>query len=101
MSLAQTRCFQHIDREAAARCPECERFYCRECVTEHDGRMICRSCLEELLEKKTVAGGGIFKWLQGWLLAFGGYFLAVYIFYQIGRILLKIPSEFHKGVFFE
>jgi hypothetical protein len=63
--------------------------------------MICRSCLEELLQKKTVVSAGIFKWLQGWLLALGGYFLAVYVFYQIGRILLKIPSKFHQGVFFE
>lgn len=100
-SLAQSRCFQHASREAAARCPECKRFYCRECVTEHDGRMICRTCLDELLQEGTNTSQGIFKFLRAWLLAFGGYVLAVYIFYQIGRFLLKIPSKFHTGVLFE
>jgi hypothetical protein len=30
-----------------ARCPECRRFYCRECVTEHDDRLLCASCLKK------------------------------------------------------
>ncbi len=43
--LSGKRCFNHAGREAAARCPGCRRFYCRECVTEHDGRVLCAECL--------------------------------------------------------
>ena len=99
--LAQSRCFQHVSREAVARCPQCERFYCRECVTEHEGRMICRTCLDALLQEQETSSAGLFKSLRGWLLAGAGYVFAVYVFYQIGRALLRIPSEFHSGVFFE
>ena len=101
MSLAKTRCFQHADREAAARCPECERFYCRECVTEHDGRMICRTCLEILQREFEAEKKGTLSEAWAWLLAFGGYVLASYVFYQMGRFLLRIPSEFHSGTLFE
>ncbi len=99
--LAQSRCFQHVSREAVARCPECERFYCRECVTEHEGRMICRTCLDELLQEQTTASGGFLKSVGAWFLAGAGYVFVVYVFYEIGRVLLRIPSEFHSGVFFE
>jgi hypothetical protein len=44
-SLSSLRCFNHGTREAVARCPECERFYCRECISDYDGIAICASCL--------------------------------------------------------
>ena len=40
-------CFNHTDRFAAARCLDCSRSYCRECVTEHDGRLVCVACLRK------------------------------------------------------
>ena len=45
-ALAHQRCFNHALREAAARCPGCGNFFCRECVTEHDDRVLCAACLE-------------------------------------------------------
>lgn len=99
--LAQSRCFQHASREAVARCPECERFYCRECVTEHDGRMICRSCLDNLLDVEPKERSGVLVVARSWLLAGVGYVIAVYVFYQIGQLLLRIPSQFHNGVLFD
>ena len=27
-------------------CPGCTRFYCRECVSEHEGRYLCTTCLK-------------------------------------------------------
>jgi len=100
-SLAQARCFQHVSREAVARCPSCERFHCRECVTEHDGRMICRLCLDALVESEAKSSSGFFTSLRGWALAGAGYFLAVYVFYKIGAVLLSIPSKFHSGGFLD
>jgi hypothetical protein len=40
-------CYHHPDRLAAAKCLECSRSYCRECVTEHQGRLICAACLRK------------------------------------------------------
>ena len=47
-ALAQQRCRNHISREAVCRCPSCGRFYCRECVTEHDERLTCSTCLRRM-----------------------------------------------------
>jgi len=47
LPLVAQRCHHHAEREAVARCPECGFFYCRECVTEHDDRVICASCLRK------------------------------------------------------
>jgi len=41
----QQRCWNHEAREAACRCPACGRAYCRECVSEHEGRLLCAVCL--------------------------------------------------------
>ncbi len=46
-ALADQRCFHHASREAVVRCPECRRFFCRECVIEHRGRMVCSECIEK------------------------------------------------------
>ena len=45
--LAHQRCFNHATREAVARCPECHHFFCRECITEHDDRVLCTGCLKK------------------------------------------------------
>jgi hypothetical protein len=44
---AAAHCFNHPERLAAARCPECRNSFCRECVTEHEGRLSCAACLRK------------------------------------------------------
>ena len=44
-SLAHQQCFNHPGREAIVRCPACKRDFCRECVTEHEDRYLCSTCL--------------------------------------------------------
>lgn len=41
-------CRDHPDREAVDRCPECEAYYCQECIVVRRGRLLCRSCAEAL-----------------------------------------------------
>ena len=41
----EQRCWNHEGREAVCRCPECGRSYCRECVSEHQARLLCAVCL--------------------------------------------------------
>jgi|SRR6516162_4536338 hypothetical protein len=97
-TLADQRCFNHADREAAARCPSCRKYFCRECVTEYDDRVVCAGCLKKLSRLPS------FK-RRGWqnTIAFGqcvlGLFMAWFFFYLIGEILLALPSSFHEGTF--
>jgi len=100
-ALSEAKCFKHVDREAVAKCPECGRFFCRECVTEHEGRVVCRSCLDSLLEGEPQNRRSWLHTAGSWALTLAGYVIVFYGFYLIGRLLLRIPSEFHSGDFFE
>ena len=95
--LSQMRCFNHLHREAVARCPECRRFFCRECVTEHDDRVICAACL-----KKLVGAKGARKFRLTPIVLMGESILGVLIlwmfFYCVGRVLISLPSSFHEGI---
>lgn len=94
--LSDRRCFNHAQREAVARCPECGRFFCRECISEHEGRVVCASCLAALavkVETRRPWRNRLF-WL---LMVSTGLFLCWAWFYYLGSILLYLPSSFHEG----
>jgi hypothetical protein len=101
LALTQQRCYHHQRREAVVRCPDCQRFFCRECVTEHDDRMLCSHCLGRLLGEGQKP---VRRWVRGLLLAGQGIFgflLLWYAFYLVGLILLAIPSAFHEGTIWQ
>ena len=94
-TLSEQRCFNHENREAVARCPECRNFFCRECITEHDGRVICASCLKiesGPSEKPTTLARVVRPLL--FLVAFG---ILWVFFFLVGRSLLSLPDSFHDG----
>lgn len=93
-------CLIHPRREAAARCTSCGQPFCRECVTELDGRMVCGPCHRaktQVTERaprdwfvlsaavQAAAGLGLL-WLTAWLL---------------GRVLVSVPTQFHEGTLWE
>ena len=94
--LARQRCFNHAQREAAARCLECGQFFCRECVSEHDDRVICASCLAKVARTPLTRRQGFIGTLR-----FAQCLLGVvtlwFFFYLIGEGLLAIPASFHEG----
>jgi hypothetical protein len=90
--LLHQRCFNHETREAAARCTACRRFYCLECVTEYDRRMMCASCVAQLKLADPVAPKSSVLWTLGSLVGLLGAWL---LFYYIGMGLARIPSDFH------
>jgi hypothetical protein len=98
--LAEARCCNHAHREAAARCPACGRHFCRECVTEHDRRLLCAECLQGL-----AAVGAQRAWRLGgpglWAGALVGLFALWVCFYLAGQALLLIPSSVHEGTWWE
>lgn len=50
----QQRCWNHEAREAVCRCPECGRSFCRECVSEHQARLLCALCLSKAAHTSAV-----------------------------------------------
>ena len=95
MKIAQERCFNHGSREAVARCPECGRYFCRECISEHDGRVICAFCLRHL--KTGSSGRSRLARLLRAAQVVAGVLLLWSSFYLLGKALLSIPSSFHDA----
>jgi len=98
--LSQQRCLNHQQREAVARCPECKRYFCRECIAEHEDRVLCASCLRKLQapeDKKKRPLRLLFRTIQ--LLC--SVLLLWLFFYYMGEVLLLFPTSFHEGTFWE
>ena len=94
--VALQRCFNHGLREAAARCPECTRFFCRECVAEHDDRVICALCLKKLSAPGQAKRRG-FSTARRSVQVVIGILVAWFFFFIIGEALLRIPTSFHDS----
>ena len=94
MDLTLQRCVIHADRKAIARCPSCANYFCRECVTEHEGRFLCSNCLQRrpapIEPVQRIAGR--FAAVIGTLI---GIAVAWFFFYFIGQLLIMIPSNLH------
>jgi hypothetical protein len=95
-SLLHQRCFNHSLREAAARCLECGRFFCRECVTEHEERVLCAGCLRKVVKPPFTQRGGVVALVRGGQFL-AGVFTVWLFFYLLGEALLTLPDSFHQG----
>jgi hypothetical protein len=94
--VSQQRCLRHPEREAVARCPECRNSFCRECITEHEDRVLCSNCLAKL-SRRTESRRPILKHpVQLFLMAIG-LATAWAFFYLIGYSLSRAPASFHEG----
>lgn len=93
------RCFHHAGREAAARCLNCHRFYCRECVAEHAGRLLCKNCLPQNARPGR-SGWKIPLVLGRLILVSAGILVTWLVFFLLGKILLLLPSNFHENFSF-
>jgi hypothetical protein len=95
-ALALQKCLNHPAREAAARCTDCAGNFCRECVVEHDRRLLCAACLRKATKPS------VFRevWLKkAWAFLQTAAALAFLwmAFFTLGKVLLAIPSSFHEG----
>ena len=98
--IARRRCHHHPSREAVARCPRCRRYYCRECVAEHSGEILCADCLKKLTtapRRKRKPLGGLVRTAQIII----GVALLWSCFLIVSRALLNIPGVFHEGTVWE
>jgi hypothetical protein len=101
-SLALQRCWNHSSREAVARCPECGRSYCRECVVEHEDRIICSGCLARITATNTAPEQKLNLWPALRLACtLSGVAVAWFIYFNAGRALLSIPDRWHAQTLWE
>ncbi|PWU08377.1 MAG: rhomboid family protein [Verrucomicrobia bacterium] len=96
INLAHQRCFNHVQREAVARCPECRHFFCRECIAEHDSRVLCASCLRKLADTPSLGRQRLLGVRRIGQCLFG-LLLAWFFFHLFGQALLALPTSFHEG----
>jgi hypothetical protein len=94
--VSRERCLRHTDREAVARCPDCRNFFCRECITEHDDRVLCSKCLSKLINREETGQSVLRHPVQLALMGIG-LATAWWFFYIIGFFLSRAPASFHEG----
>ena len=93
----QHRCWNHDTREAVCRCPECGRSFCRECVTEHEARLLCASCLTKLTRTHAARRTGLRRLLLA-AMALSGILLAWVVFYGAGEALLLVTTRMEQTI---
>jgi len=93
-ALAQ-RCWNHEAREAVCRCPECGRSYCRECVTEHQARLLCAACLQKI--ERSAQSRRDRRRLFPAALALAGILFAWLLFYGAGEALILFTSRLEQA----
>lgn len=99
-ALQRAHCQNHPRREAAARCTSCGQPFCRECVTEFAGRMVCGVCHREkaMVKEKPKRDWFVLTTALQFMVGLGILWLGTWL---LGRVLLNIPSEFHEGTTWE
>jgi hypothetical protein len=94
------RCAFHAAREAVARCPECARFFCRECISEHDDRVLCASCLGRGMRARGERRPR-FRRVGHAIAAAIGLCTAWWFFDLVGSGLTSLPVSVHEGSIWE
>jgi uncharacterized membrane protein YvbJ len=97
-ALRERKCVNHASREAVARCPECKKDFCRECITEHNNKMLCTNCLHEKTKRKEAKKKKLEILFTIFLFCLG-MLISYYFFFGLASMLSEIPDQFHNGEF--
>ena len=90
------RCWNHDVREAVCRCPQCGHGFCRECVTEHEARLLCAACLERLTRVPQAKPSSLRK-LAPVAMALAGILLSWMLFYGAGEAMILITGRIEQS----
>jgi hypothetical protein len=94
-AIALERCWNHAAREAVCRCPGCARFYCRECVTEHEGRLLCAACVAGVAAQPRHRTTWLGRF-AGPASAAAGMLLAWLAFYGTARLIAELTDRLEE-----
>ena len=92
----EQRCWNHEEREASCRCPGCLRSFCRECVTEHQSRLLCAACLKARAREEQSRRGLLRRFAPAGL-ALAGFVLAWFVFYGVGEAFLESAAHLERS----
>lgn len=101
VSIRAWRCARHPEREAAARCPVCGQPFCRECVVEHEGRLLCTACLAKLNRPAATRPPRDFARMRARLVLAAAVATLWSVFFFAGELLARIPQNFHDATFWQ
>jgi hypothetical protein len=93
-TFASRRCRNHFERQAACRCPSCGFDFCRECVTEHDERLLCSRCVAQL--ETPSARPSRTKSIQAIAQCVAGVTAAWLFFFLAGELTSMVVSPSHE-----
>ena len=88
-SIPQQHCWNHPGRGAICRCPVCHRSFCHECVSEHDSRLLCASCIKASVLPPGQARIRRTPRLLLPAMALASTLLAWTIFFSLGEIIME------------
>lgn len=88
------RCWNHEAREAVCRCPGCSRGFCRECVAEHEQRLLCAACLRVAVHTGPATPGN--RLVARIVLGVAGLLLAWVVFFLIGEAILTYTGRLEQ-----
>lgn len=88
-NVAQQHCWNHAARGAVCRCPVCQHPFCRECVSEHDSKLLCASCIKASVAAANGTRARGTGPLQLAAMALASTLLAWAIFFSLGQIIME------------
>lgn len=91
-TMLEQRCWNHETREAVCLCLECGRSFCRECVSEHEGRLLCAACLRNKARAAGVSGGKL-RHARTLCLSLAGVILGWAIFFGAAESVITIAER--------
>ena len=91
-SLSQS-CWNHESRQAVCRCPECRRSFCRECISEHESRLLCAACLRAIAHAPPPPPRSPAVFIA---LALAGVFLGWLIFFIAGEAVITFVARLEQ-----
>jgi hypothetical protein len=94
-TFATRRCFIHANREAASLCVTCRRSFCRECVVDHEGRLMCNACLAKATKRPATRESRL-AILTGPINILCAVVLCWFVFYMVGRGFLLLEPVRHQ-----
>jgi len=87
--VVQQHCWNHVVRGAVCQCPVCRRPFCRECVSEHDSRLLCATCIKAAVSSANKAPTRRAAWLVLPAMALASTLLVWAIFFSLGQLIME------------